>query len=217
MIPYIGDISKADAGILKQLAGPAKNILEFGVGASTQVITKYSDGNFTSVETDPDWIVRTKENMKLLGITKEPVFADYYTFLPEGEYDLIFDDGADEFRLDFAYKTWPYLKIGGYMLFHDTRRGKDVDNIAEFVRKNSPYIESVYINKDHSNITVIKKKQGEFYENWNEVEGREPWESGYVPVDIEKLDQKIQTMMRNFKEKVEGSLQDKPNSLKDGQ
>lgn len=217
MIPYIGDISSADSRILKNLAKQSKNILEFGVGASTQILTKYSIGSITTLETDPDWIVRTKENLKLLGITKEPVFEDYYTFLPIDKYDLIFDDGTDEFRLDFAFKTWPHLEIGGYLLFHDTRRGKDVDNIAEFIKKHSPEIEYVFINKDHSNITVIKKKEAEFYENWNEVEGREPWESGYVAVDIDKLDQKIQEMLSNYKETVEEMLQDKPSSLKNGQ
>lgn len=217
MIPYIGDISKADAGILKQLAGPAKNILEFGCGASTQILTKYSDGSFTTVETDPDWIVRTKENMKLLGITKEPVFADYYTFLPEGEYDLIFDDGAVEFRLPFALLAWDHLKIGGYLLIHDTRTSREVQVVHDFMKEKSPEIESIYINKDHSNITVIKKKKAEFYEDWNVIEGREPWESGYEPVDIEKLDQKVQSLLKNFHEKVEVSRQDKPNSLKDGQ
>lgn len=191
MIPYIGDISKADAQILKDLALISTNILEFGCGASTQVIANYCKYNFTSVETEKWWIERTQENLDLLGIKKGVKFEDYYKFVPEGEYDFIFDDGTDEFRLPFAFKTWQHLKIGGYLLFHDTRRGRDVQNISDFIVKHSPEIESVFINKDHSNITVIKKKVAEFYENWNEVEGREPWESGYVPVDVEKLKLKI--------------------------
>lgn len=194
MIPYIGDISKADAQLLSELAEKSENILEFGVGASTQVLAHYGK-NLMSIETDNNWIERTKENLKLLGIQKEIVFINYNVFMTSDiptTYDLIFDDGADEFRLPFAYKTWDKLAVGGYLLFHDTRRGKDVQNIADFIVKHSPEIESVFINKDHSNITVIKKKAAEFYENWNEVEGREPWESGYEPVNIIKLASKIQ-------------------------
>jgi predicted O-methyltransferase YrrM len=191
MIPYIGDLSRADAKILKDLASKSNSILEFGVGGSTQILAAYGLGKLTTVETDLSWAIRTQENLKLLGIAKEVVFEDYGVFLPFDEYDLIFDDGADEFRLPFAYKTWPCLKEGGYMLFHDTRRGKDVQNIADFIVKFSPEIESVFINKDHSNITVFKKKKAEFYENWNEIEGREPWESGYEPVNVEKLKKKL--------------------------
>jgi predicted O-methyltransferase YrrM len=195
MIPYIGDLSKADAKILKELATVSTRILEFGVGGSTQILAAYGLGTLTTIETSLEWTERTKENLKLLGIEKEVVFLEYNDFIPEGEYDLIFDDGADEFRLPFAFNTWNHLSVGGFMLFHDTRRGKDVQNIADFIVKHSPEIESVFINKDHSNITVINKKKAEFYENWNEVEGREPWESGYEPVNVEKLKDKITNTM----------------------
>ena len=194
MILYIGDLSQNDALILKELAQQSNQILEFGVGASTQILAYYGTGSLVTVETDLKWTERTKENLKLLGIPKEPYFEDYYTFMQKyivGGCDLIFDDGADEFRLPFALKTWPHLKIGGYLLFHDTRRQSDVNNIGEFIKVHSPEIESVYINKNHSNITVIKKKSAEFYEDWNVVEGREPWESGYEPVDVEKLNEEL--------------------------
>jgi predicted O-methyltransferase YrrM len=191
MIPYVGDISKADAKILKDIASVSSRILEFGVGGSTQILAAYGLGTVTTVETELSWTTRTQENLKLLGIEKEVDFKVYRDFVPEGEYDFIFDDGADEFRLPFAFNTWNNLAIGGFLLFHDTRRGRDVQNIADFIVKHSPEIESVFINKDHSNITVINKKKAEFYENWNEVENREPWESGYEPVNIEKLKEKL--------------------------
>jgi len=189
MINYIGDLSKEDAQILKDLAKKSKEILEFGMGGSTQIIAAYTKGQFTSVETAQDWIDRTKENLKLLEITTPVMYENYYEFIPIGEYDLIFDDGADEFRIPFAFETWPRLIEGGYFLFHDTRRGKDVENLAEFIKKFSPEIESVFINKDHSNITVIKKKKAEFYINWNETENRKPWQSGYVEVNMEEFKQ----------------------------
>lgn len=188
MISYIGDISKADAELLCKLAIKSRKILEFGCGASTQVLAQYTVGEITSLDTDPNWITRTQENLQLLKVDNTVHFEDYYSFIPfDNNYDLIFDDGADEFRLPFAFNTWANLIEGGYLLFHDTRRQKDVDNIAEFIKKYSPEIESVYINKDHSNITVIKKKKAEMYENWNETEGRKPWQSGYEPVNLEEF------------------------------
>ena len=187
MINYIGDISSADSIILRDMAKQSTNILEFGVGASSQVLAAYAKGKVTSVETDMNWIKRTQENLKLLDITTEVEFKDYYTFVPEGEYDLIFDDGATEFRLPFAKLTWKHLKIGGYLLIHDTRTSREVQVVHDFMKEFSPEIESIFINKDHSNITVIKKKVAEFYINWNEVEGRKPWQSGYEEVNYEEF------------------------------
>jgi len=189
MINYIGDISKADSIILRDFAKQSSNILEFGVGASTQVLAAYAKGKVTSTETAQEWIDRTKANLKLLNITTEVDFKDYYSFEPSGEYDLIFDDGATEFRLPFAVLTWKYLKIGGYLLIHDTRTSREIELVGEFIKLCSPEIESVIINKDHSNITVFKKKEAEFYINWNITENRKPWQSGYEEVNLDEFNQ----------------------------
>lgn len=182
---FIGDLSQEDAIILKNMASVSNNICEFGTGGSTQILRKYSSGNIVSVETSLEWIEKTKRNLELLSI-KEPVsFVSYYDFNPEGEYDLVFSDGADEFRLEFALATWNNLKIGGHLLFHDTRRSKDVSNVCEFVKLHSPEVQSVEINKDHSNITVIKKKTAEFYMNWSE--NKPKWLCGYEEVNEEEL------------------------------
>lgn len=191
MIPYIGDISRQDSELLREFAERSESILEFGVGASTQVLAKYGAGKLVTVETAMEWTERTRENLSLLGITKEVDFRDYYKFTPDDKYDFVFDDGADEFRIPFANLVWPHIRVGGYLAFHDTRRQKDVDNVAEFLRTHSPEIYSIEINKNHSNITVIRKKDAVFYINWNETENREPWESGYAPVDMEKFKEKM--------------------------
>lgn len=187
MINYIGDISKEDAIILRDMAGQSTNILEFGVGASTQVLAEYAKGKVTSLDTDANWIERTKINLRLLEINTEVDFQNYYIFTPYHEYDLIFDDGATEFRLLFAQNTWKHLKIGGYLLIHDTRTSREVQVVHDFMKEFSPEIESIYINKNHSNITVIKKKVAEFYINWNETENRKPWQSGYEEVNLEEF------------------------------
>lgn len=188
---YIGDISKQDAKLLADHAFYADRILEFGVGASTQVLRHNSRGEMISVETSPEWIEKTKENFKLLGINKTVDFRDYYTFKPDGVYDLIFDDGATEFRLPFAQLVWGNLAIGGYFLLHDTRTDREVKVVSELVKLYSPEIESIFMNKDNSNITIIKKTTAKFYENWNVVENRPAWLSGYEEVNIEELNKMI--------------------------
>jgi predicted O-methyltransferase YrrM len=202
MIPYIGDISKQDAALLRRLTaqlhglmGTPPRILEFGMGASTQVIAHYSDAEFTSVETEPSWRERTVANLELLGIDRPVKLELYKGFMEticlkeDNHYDLIFDDGVDGYRLEFARKTWRLLKEGGLLLFHDTRRTSDIKNVCELVAEQSAYISSVSINEADSNITVIRKRRPVFYENWNETEGRAPWQSGYAPMKYGEYDQ----------------------------
>ena len=181
MIDYIGDISINDAEVLKELAKNAVNILEFGAGASTQVLAYYTKGDLITVETNPGWIEKTAANIARLGIPAHGVYYKTYKQFqeyPEGPYDLIFDDGVDSLRLDFAQSSWKLLKVGGTFCFHDTRRSSDVKNVCMLLELFSPEIHTIIMNKDHSNITTILKKKAEFYENWNEVEEKELWQYG---------------------------------------
>jgi len=175
MIPYIGDISKMDAVILRKLACEATSILEFGPGASTQVMAAYSTCPMRTVETDPTWIERTKQRMANLQL-REIKYGTYQEFLqlPGNGYDLIFDDGVDRLRREFAFKAWPLLKVGGKLAFHDTRRSQDVDNIVAFLKQFSPSIRTIEVNKDESNITIFEKRLDIFFQDWNMEEGREP-------------------------------------------
>lgn len=182
MIPYIGDISKNDAELLARLAEGAKSILEFGVGASTQVLAKYKAGRMISMETDPAWIVKTQRNFTRLGIPQEAVdFRPYVGFPidPAERFDLIFDDGVDGFRREFAMKAWPLLSVGGIFCFHDTRRTGDVLNVCALLGAVSAEVLVVKFNEDHSNITTIVKKQAEHFEDWNVIEKRESWQTGW--------------------------------------
>lgn len=185
MIPYIGDISKADAEVLARYAAKSNNILEFGVGASTQVISAYKPlgAGFESLDTDGLWIEKTRENLELLEL-KEPLFTVYNDFKPQTqhpypEYDFVFNDGADNLRFPFAIAIWPYVKVGGYLAFHDTRRGGDARNLVEVIAHHHNEIRHVRINNRGSNISIITKKEHEPYTNWQEDEKREPWQLGY--------------------------------------
>ena len=178
MIEYIGDISKEDAQVLADLAINAKSILEFGVGATTQVLRHYSEGSMTSLDTNPMWVSKTIQNLANLGIIKEVVFLDYRAFFPTS-YDLIFDDGIAELRLEFALKTWRYLSIGGFLVFHDTRRLPDMQNVCRVIEAFYPEMETIELNKNKSNLTVIKKKEPAHFEDWGFAEGRTRAQLGY--------------------------------------
>lgn len=187
---YLGDLSKQDYEILKELASNSKNILEFGIGASTQVLRNFSSGDITSVETSSFWIDITKENLKFLDIKKDVNFLMHDEFKPNLEkYDLIFNDGIDSLRNEFGVKSWKNLKIGGIIAYHDTRRRQDIQNVIDLVNNFKDEIESITFNKNSSNITLVKKKDkdgiifnesidinkilSEYpYYDWNDVENK---------------------------------------------
>src|SRR6267378_847360 len=59
---YIGDISREDAALLARTAAGARRILEFGAGASTQVlaISAPQGAEIVTVETKPEWVASTR-------------------------------------------------------------------------------------------------------------------------------------------------------------
>lgn len=195
MIPYIGDVSKADAEVLAYYAAKSKNILEFGCGASTQIMSFNTGSNILSVDTEFLWIDKTRGNLDLLGIGENVRFEDYGVFMRDlnntaisREYDFVFDDGADHLRVDFARIIWPHIKIGGRLAFHDTRRFHDFANALGLLAYYQNEIDKVYFNTAKSNITIIQKKIAEPYDNWQISENKEPWQLGYgeVPEEIKE-------------------------------
>lgn len=186
MILFIGDLSKADAEVLKHHAEKAENILEFGVGGSTQVIRNYAKGNVISFDTSSEWIDRTKENLKLLGIKKEVIFKAYDDEI-EDRYDFIFVDGKKPLREQFALRAWPYLRYGGFMAFHDTRKDFHIDYVTEIAKKHFRQIDTIEVNKFESNITVFKKRKALEYVNWNNSENRKPWQYGRGNLNVDEF------------------------------
>ena len=180
MIDYVGDLSKADAELLRDYAQNSGRILEFGAGASTQILASYCRGTVTTVETDQRWIEKTRIRLVTLGVEHLVSFRSYDEFSPAGTYDLIFVDGIDPLRQPFALKTWRFLKVGGAMLFHDTRRTiphggsstTDIQNVCALIEKHSAEIELAMINEEGSNISALHKRDPLLYVDWNQVEGR---------------------------------------------
>ena len=176
-IRYIGDISREDAELLARTAAGARRILEFGAGASTQVLAQSaSEGaEIVTVETKPDWVERTRANLRRLGIRREVRFVPYRGFWRsvQGPFEMIFDDGIDRLRAEFAERAWP-------MLFHDTRRPRDARTALRQVERVFLEVASVHLNPEGSNLTVVRKQAPQAYVDWNVAEGRARWEYGHA-------------------------------------
>ena len=182
-IKFIGDLSKQDVTVLIKYIRNASNILEFGVGGSTQIICKKKNklSCFISLDTSQKWIDRTISNLQLFSIEPDVTFYLYENWeqsIDGKKFDLIFDDGVPELREDFALRAWQYLNINGSLLIHDTRTAEYIPIVATIFNAYYLEIDSILVNTHHSNITVITKKANEPYSNWNIDERKKPWEYG---------------------------------------
>lgn len=176
-IRFIGDLSLEDASILALYGKKSKSIIEFGAGGSTQILSQCLPDKFVSVETSKYWIERTKSNLDKINIKTPPEFKDYGIY-GEENYDLIFVDGIDDFRRDFAINHWKVLNFGGVMIFHDTRRFLDFQNVAWVAQLFYKEISRIDVNYENSNMTIIHKRDPLEYVNWNLNEGKPLWAYG---------------------------------------
>ena len=189
MKKVIGDLSLQDAELLERYVSRARAVLEFGVGGSTQIIAQSlpEGAKFATIDTDPSWIAVTKERLAKLRVADRCSFLEYDGWMPGAMgvsplFDIIFDDGVDHLRRQFALDSWVLLEPGGFMLFHDTRRFGDFVNVAWVMQSFFEEVEDVYCNQRvdgvSSNISVIKKKAREPYVNWNYSENKPLWMYG---------------------------------------
>jgi len=185
--PYIhkteGDLSRADVVALTLLCR-GKNVVEFGVGGSTVILSKIAN-SVISFDTDPGWIDRIKPkapNVEFKLIEKK---AD--ALIPIYPCDILFDDGWSLLRPPFLLKYWNVIKE--YAILHDGRMtyaGNCVKRLIDsFIIKNEPNeynpglpdnpytgsLESIYWNYLESNMVVLKKRNCTLkYENWKVTE-----------------------------------------------
>lgn len=194
-----GDLSRADAVVLSDIARRSKHILEFGVGASSYILHQNADRHATilHVDTDARWIELTQKNMPSL-VSEEydptPNFEFYhlnydieaykacgeiiskYEFCkncpPMGarQYDLILVDGFTPLRETFMFEAWPLLSVGGSMLLHDSRREWVACFVANLIREKFLEIEDVKFHPLDSNMAVIRKGETKQYYDWNKTE-----------------------------------------------
>lgn len=184
--PFVGELSADDARLLTYMAGSSANILEFGCGGSTMIMAQIAKRyqrirTIYSVETDPEWIHRTSVILQKLGC---PVVTfmrthNWQNHIPlDLKFDLIFIDNAPNERLPSAEQAWLRLKDDGRMVFHDTRRHQDARNAMDLVKKYHSAVSSVQLNPSNSNLTIVQKQPKIDYIDWNEAEGKQPWQCG---------------------------------------
>ena len=175
---FIGLLSLQDAAVLEKYGKWAGKTIELGMGGSTMIFAQ-AGTKLWSLEPNPEWIDRTKANLDLLKIDPSRYKLLEYTRTlqgTEGElFDLAFVDGTEETRFPFAIEAFKRLKMGGWMLFHDTRQRTDFRNALDTLMVYQNEIDEVKVNMDHSNITGLKKKPPEPYYVWEEAEGKERW------------------------------------------
>lgn len=181
-LKWVGDLSLPDADVLVHFGRKSKRVLEFGVGGSTHLLAQCKPDVLISLDTSKEWLDIT--NIKLAKIKDKTnvnlhEYADLQNIIDSQTepFDLIFDDGIDELRLEFAKKTWNSLAVGGIMLFHDTRRQQDVANVLNTVLAFHEEVNGITLNigdsfGNTSNMSAIVKKVPEPYVNWNFNEGR---------------------------------------------
>ena len=174
---FVGDLSMEDANILARLGKKSKYILEFGVGGSTQIFSQCFPDRFVAVETDPNWIDLTAKRLEMIENRKNPKFVSY-GLCEKDQYDLIFVDGVDHLRREFAINTWTWLQVGGIMVFHDTRRFADFQNAMWVAQLNFSEVSRVDVNAENSNLTLIHKQKSLPYVNWNNTEDKPAWAYG---------------------------------------
>ena len=182
---YVGDLSRADALALADLARGATRILEYGVGASTQIFAQAAPPatEIVSLDRDAYWIERTRVLLDELAAGR-PVRLERFERLsvldryPDHAFDLIFDDGEDDLRLEFGLAAWRLLCPGGTLVLHDTRRRRDIANALALAQRFFRELERIDVNAADSNLTVLHKVAEKPYANWNRTEGRASWEVG---------------------------------------
>ncbi len=197
MKQFVGDLSREDAEIIELYASGSSGVLEFGAGGSTHIIAQSTASGvpFVSLETDQAWIQMTEERLEKIGVREKCKFVLYdddwraNIVTACGEYSMVFVDGADSLRRQVSVETWPLLNVGGFMLFHDTRRIGDFENMVSVMQTYQNEIESVFCNQRFSgissNVSVIKKKQLEPYVDWNLVCEKPDWMRGGAQVPDE--------------------------------
>lgn len=190
---FIGDLSCEDANLLAKYARTANSILEFGAGGSTQIIamSKPENAKFLCVETDQKWIDRTRSNLSDIGLLSAVEFVEFEKWVfqvPGVNYDMIFVDGYKPIRESFFRRWFPWLKVGGHILVHDTRRLGDLRYLLKCCLEFWMEVDTIQINAENSNISVVTKRHCLPHRNWTQSECREQWESGHEPPPNDWMD-----------------------------
>lgn len=159
----VGNIDREDVEALAKLAKQSSRILEFGTGGSTQCFRQWAPLNawIWSVDTDPKWQERTKENLHKLQADEDVTFLAYdgwrEHFHDHAWFDLVFVDGLFERRMEFARRAWPLVQPGGMLCFHDCKWGEVAAMAYQLAAENFLEVISVQPRIYGSNIIAITR------------------------------------------------------------
>lgn len=182
-----GEISRADINVLIGWARKSPRILEFGSGGSTLLFAQFAPpvAHIVSVDTKTEWHAKTQSKLDRLGMPSKRVhFLPYGMWRqplgPRPWFDFVFVDGQMEMRAEFARAAWPLLAPTGIMAFHDGRWPNVAHMSFELALNSFLEVGRVDVNVDGSNLIAIQKRVEIVAINDHEVEGREPWMTGYA-------------------------------------
>ena len=168
-LQWVGKLSLEDADVLAQ-HGKDKIVLEQGAGGSTMLF-KQTASKVYCVEPVPAWAEKTSERLNQIQGCDVEFINDIVNV---ESVDMIFVDGPFDQRASFATAAWYKLKIGGKLLFHDTRRQEYQTQFLNFVNDVFNRIATIDININASNgvpsnISVVEKQAAVNYVNWVQV------------------------------------------------
>ncbi len=177
--------------LLAGLVREASRVLEYGVGASTQIFAQAAAPGVEihSLDTEDYWILhRTRVLLDELAPGHGVRLRRFERFtelddLVDGSFDLIFDDGHEDMRLEFGLASWRWLRMGGRFVLHDTRRRGDVGNVLFLAARFFREIERIDLNPAGSNLSILHKCAPKPYVDWNKREDRAGWQIGDEDLD----------------------------------
>jgi hypothetical protein len=186
-----GDLSKADIVALTLLCR-GKNVIEFGIGGSTILLSKVANKVIT-YEHDMDWVNRVRPSLgdnveiRMIDKGKTPEEGAKNVIGLGSPCDVCFIDGHSHIRSPALMEFWPYIKE--YAVLHDARMtyaGNCVKKFIDaFTDRNEPSkanpglpdnpftgsLERIEWNWLESNMVVLKKRNCTLkYENWKVTE-----------------------------------------------
>lgn len=140
-----------------------RNILEIGTAIAYSAIKMClvdDDIKVTTIERNPDMIVKAKENIKKFNMEDRITIieGDALDVEVEGSYDLIFIDAAKSQYIKFFDKYSKLLKDNGTIVtdnlnFHGLRENIDSiesKNLRSMMRKLNDYINFLKDNKEYN-------------------------------------------------------------------
>lgn len=119
----VGELSRADAVTLVH-ACRGKHVVEFGVGASTNLISQCAK-SLTSFDTEQSWINKVHKRLSRTEKTCKPdlilISKKIDQILPKIKCDIMFNDGLVALRVEFLRQYWIDC-VKEKMIIHDGRK-----------------------------------------------------------------------------------------------